>query len=42
VVKLLKGFWFGNTWAQHQTEVLVLAGMFVVGLLVTAKTFRWE
>ncbi|MCK7499670.1 MAG: ABC transporter permease [Comamonadaceae bacterium] len=42
VVKLLKGLWFGGTWAEHGTEVLVLAGLFVLGLVVTAKTFRWD
>ncbi|MBD3412912.1 MAG: ABC transporter permease [Candidatus Aminicenantes bacterium] len=42
VVKLLKGFWFGDSWSQHQTELVVLTVMFVVGLLITAKTFRWE
>ncbi|MCK7499685.1 MAG: hypothetical protein MZW92_61750 [Comamonadaceae bacterium] len=42
VVKFLKGLWFGGTWAEHGTEVLVLAGLFVLGLVVTAKTFRWD
>jgi ABC-2 type transport system permease protein len=42
VVKFLKGVWFGGTWAAHGTEVLVLAGLFVLGLAVTAKTFRWD
>jgi ABC-2 type transport system permease protein len=42
VVKLLKGLWFGGTWAEHGTEVLVLAVLFVLGLVVSAKTFRWD
>jgi ABC-2 type transport system permease protein len=42
VVKLLKGIWFGNSWSQHGTEVLILLSMFVVGILVTAKSFRWD
>ena len=42
VVKLLKGLWFGNSWAQHGAEVLVLVILFVLGLAVTAKTFRWD
>jgi ABC-2 type transport system permease protein len=42
VVKLLKGIWFGNSWLQHGSEVLVLIGMLVVGIFVTAKTFRWD
>jgi ABC-2 type transport system permease protein len=42
VVNLLRGLWIGEAWSQHTTNVLVLAGMLVVGVLVSAKTFRWE
>ncbi len=42
VVTLLRGLWEGNAWADHPTEVLVLLGILVVGLVVSAKTFRWE
>ena len=42
VVKLLKGLWLGGTWAEHGTEVLILVVLFVLGLVVTAKTFRWD
>jgi ABC-2 type transport system permease protein len=42
VVNLLRGLWIGESWAQHTTEVFVLAAMLVVGVLVSVKTFRWE
>jgi len=42
VVKLLRGLWIGESWSQHVTEALVLAGILVVGVLVSAKVFRWE
>ena len=42
VVTLLRGLWIGDAWSQHITEVLVLAGMLVVGVLISIKTFRWE
>ena len=42
VVTLLRGLWIGESWSQHTTEVLVLAGILVVGVLISIKTFRWE
>jgi ABC-2 type transport system permease protein len=42
VVTLLRGLWVGEPWSQHLTEVFVLAGMLVLGVLVSIKTFRWE
>lgn len=42
VVDLLQGLWFGEAWSEHLTEVAVLAGMMVVGVAVSARTFRWE
>jgi ABC-2 type transport system permease protein len=42
VVTLLRGLWVGEGWGQHLTEVAVLAGLLVVGVVVSAKTFRWE
>ncbi|MGB2956944.1 MAG: ABC transporter permease [Anaerolineales bacterium] len=42
VVTLLRGLWTGGAWNQHTTEVIVLFGMLVVGVLISAKTFRWE
>jgi ABC-2 type transport system permease protein len=42
VVTLLRGLWVGNPWSQHVTEILVLSGMLVLGVLISLKTFRWE
>lgn len=42
VVDLLQGLWFGGAWGEHLTEVAVLLGMLMVGVVVSAKTFRWE
>jgi ABC-2 type transport system permease protein len=42
VVNLLQGLWVGNPWSKHLVEVAVLAGLLVVGAVVSAKTFRWE
>ena len=42
VVDLLQGLWFGEPWGDHLTEVAVLVGMLAVGVIVSAKTFRWE
>jgi ABC-2 type transport system permease protein len=42
VVNLLQGLWFGDPWGKHIVEVAVLAGLLVVGAVVSAKAFRWE
>jgi ABC-2 type transport system permease protein len=42
VVTLLRGLWVGEAWNQHLTEVFVLVGILVLGVLVSIKTFRWE
>jgi len=42
VVKLLRGMWIGESWSQHWTEVSFLATMLIIGVAVSAKTFRWE
>ncbi len=42
VVTLLRGLWAGESWSKHLTEVGVLAAILVVGVIVSAKTFRWE
>jgi ABC-2 type transport system permease protein len=42
VVTLLRGLWTGGTLNQHFTEVIVLASLLVVGVLISAKTFKWE
>ena len=42
VVTLLRGVWVGEVWGEHLIEVTVLLGVLVVGVIVSAKTFRWE
>jgi ABC-2 type transport system permease protein len=42
VVNLLSGLWTGESWSSHLLDVGVLAGMLLLGILITAKTFRWE
>jgi len=42
VVNLLGGLWTGQAWGEHLLDVGVLAGMLVVGVAVSMKTFRWE
>ena len=42
VVTLLRGMWFGETWDMHLTEVVVLIGLLIAGVVISAKTFRWE
>lgn len=42
VVKLLRGLWVGESWGLHTFDALVLAGILVIGVLVSIKTFRWE
>ena len=42
LVALLRGLWFGKGWGDLLTEVVVLAGVLIVGMLIVARTFRWE
>ncbi|GFP24715.1 ABC-2 type transport system permease protein [Candidatus Hakubella thermalkaliphila] len=42
VVQLLQGLWFAEPWGEHLLKVAVLFGMLIVGVVVSAKTFRWE
>ena len=42
VVALLKGLWFGESWGEHLTDVAVLGATLAVGVIVAARTFRWE
>ena len=42
VVQFLKGLWFGKPWSAHMMEIIVLIVMFTIGLLISAKTFRWD
>ncbi|MEA3453950.1 MAG: ABC transporter permease [Candidatus Caldatribacteriota bacterium] len=42
VVELLQGLWFGELWADHLSGVIILLGILIMGIVVSAKTFRWE
>jgi ABC-2 type transport system permease protein len=42
VVTLMRGLWSGEAWAKHLTEAAVLGGVLAVGMLLAARTFRWE
>jgi ABC-2 type transport system permease protein len=42
VVNLLRGLWIGETWSQHSTDAIVLTVMLMVGVLISARLFRWE
>jgi ABC-2 type transport system permease protein len=42
LVALLRGIWFQKGWSDLLTEVAVLVGVGVVGMLIIARTFRWE
>ena len=42
VVNLLRGLWVGEAWGKHLLDVGVLAGMLLLGIIVSVKTFRWE
>lgn len=40
VVKLLEGLWLDGVW--NQTSLAVVAGLLVVCLIISRRTFRWE
>ncbi len=42
VVNLLRALWVGQSWAAHTHDVLVLGGLLVAGVAISALTFRWE
>jgi ABC-2 type transport system permease protein len=42
VVNLLGGLWIGDGWGLHLLDAGVLAGMLLLGILISVKTFRWE
>jgi ABC-2 type transport system permease protein len=42
VVTLLRGLWFGDSWSQHITELWVLLGVLVLGVVISSLAFRWE
>lgn len=42
VVNLLRGLWAGEAWSAHLLDVGVLLGVLFLGIVVSAKTFKWE
>jgi ABC-2 type transport system permease protein len=42
VVNLLRGLWIGEPWSKHLLNIGVLTGMLIIGVVISAKTFRWE
>ncbi len=42
VVKLMQGLWFGDRWQDYLISIGVIIGLAVVGIIVSALTFRWE
>ena len=42
VVTLLRGLWIGEAWGGHILDVAVLAGILILGVVISAFTFRWE
>jgi ABC-2 type transport system permease protein len=42
VVNLLRGLWIGEAWSQHLLDVGVLVGVLILGIIISAITFRWE
>jgi ABC-2 type transport system permease protein len=42
VVDLLRGLWQGESWGKHMSEAGFLAVIFIAGVLISAKTFKWE
>lgn len=42
VVQLLQGLWFAEAWSAHLVKVVVLIVTLIIGVVISAKTFRWE
>lgn len=42
VVSLLQGLWYGGHLADYLMEIGILTGVILAGVLVAAKTFRWD
>jgi len=42
VVTLLRGLWVGDALNSHLSEIGILVGILVLGVLISIKTFRWE
>lgn len=42
VVNLLRGLWIGESWSEHWLDVGVLAGLLMVGVVVSSLIFKWD
>jgi ABC-2 type transport system permease protein len=42
VVQLLQGLWFAEAWSDHLVKVAVLIVTLIIGVVISARTFRWE
>ena len=42
VVKLMQGLWKGDSWSAHGIDVAVLFAVLAAGVILAARTFRWE
>lgn len=42
VVRLLQGLWFADAWSGHLINVVAVAGTLIIGVVISAKTFKWE
>ncbi len=42
VVNLLRGLWAGEAWGLHLPDIAVLVAMLLLGVIISARTFRWE
>jgi ABC-2 type transport system permease protein len=42
IVALLQGVWFGGKIPDHLVNIAVITGLAVVGVIVSAATFKWE
>ena len=42
VVSLLQGIWRGERWSAHLGDVGALVLVFIVGVAISSKVFRWE
>jgi ABC-2 type transport system permease protein len=42
VVNLLRGLWVGEAWSRHWLDAGVLAGVLLLGSIISVKAFRWE
>ncbi|MFZ3387030.1 MAG: ABC transporter permease [Candidatus Hydromicrobium sp.] len=42
VVRLMRGLWVGNSWAEHWWNLIIILGLLVAGAIISTLTFKWE